>query len=183
MDEAVLLFNSTGRREKYDIQIQIENPTENQFVYILHIIKQNIINDNEKNMNQTDELIHTNYILTQPIFRKGASYFKFKSFNSTSKEKKKSINKSSFSNEQAVHNPCYLKGYFNSAKNMMGTGNFQKCYGSLLGIITKDKPMNKNTQPSQKENSVSKFIIIIHVLDYSWQRFQRTIRFLSNSLN
>ena len=41
---------------------------------------------------------------------------------------------------------------------MIGTGDFQNCYLSLLKMITKDNKIDINNRPSQKENQTILFV-------------------------
>jgi hypothetical protein len=170
-------LNITEYQEKFKIFLQKEYQKENLIVYTILINNQNFTNHEQSNSNKNEELIHINDVIYQPSLKKYSENFKFKSLTNTTKEKKKSISRLLISNEQ-VKNPCYLKGYFNQAKNMIGTGDFQNCYLSLLKMITKDDKIDINNRPSQKENSVIKIKINkpFQFLDNPWKRFQRIIR-------
>jgi hypothetical protein len=148
--ENVMTLNNNNLTYKINISINNnqhinhkENILDVQFYYpnkTLEYIKQEVMRVN---------IIKEQFLSSQSKYKFGNNFFKFKSIatdivldNKYVDEEEKLYQNNTNKRKidiKILENPCYIKGYQNTSKNIIGTGNYKKCYKMLTEIINKDQ--------------------------------------------
>ena len=134
-----------GSKKKLDLIF------ENNFV--IDLLKDNIfLNPFDKGNKNNKEIKIDNFFHSPNEFNKELSYFRFREsiyksssiFSNPSSKYKENILSANFDIEnrkikpinklrslQIIHNPCFLRGYYNNKTKMSGLGDYEKCYDQL----------------------------------------------------
>jgi hypothetical protein len=70
------------------------------------------------------------------------------------------INRDKFLISYPNHNPCYLKGYFNYTSNIIGTGDYHKCYELLINFLKSNHTELKVNNNSNADKDLNKTILL-----------------------
>jgi hypothetical protein len=160
------IIDMNKHKEILDLKLKLDNLTGDENETTLN----KNLNLNLSTLNKTkDMMMKDQFLSSNPKFKFGNSYFKFKSVEENKvnisnnnllkkpKHSQKNILAQLSNSTKVLENPCYQKGYFNQTSNMKGTGNFPKCYELLSLIIRPGESINldiQSSQSSQKNNNL-----------------------------